>query len=242
MLLMVSVIDPNEVPAAIAGGADILDVKNPAEGSLGAPNAHILRKVRAVTPGSVQVSAAIGDMPNLPGTASLAALGAASCGVDFVKVGLYGPKNKEEAIYLLRAVRQAVGAFPSVKVIAAGYADAQRSGTLEPRLLPGIAREAGIAGCLLDTYVKDGHNLFDYLTPAALRSLAREAHAGGLLFALAGALQAEHLQQTHEVGADIVGVRTAACRDNQRNGPLEVEKIRRLRRRMGELAQKEAQG
>jgi (5-formylfuran-3-yl)methyl phosphate synthase len=246
MLLMVSVINPEEVPTAIAGGADILDVKNPAEGSLGAASAHILQNVRAITPDSVQVSAAIGDMPNLPGTASLAALGAASCGIDYVKVGLYGPKSEGEAIYLLSAVRQAVRGFPGVKVIVGGYADAQRAATLDPSRLPGIARKAGISGCLLDTYVKDGHNLFDFLTPEALRSLAVEAHAGGLLFALAGALQAEHLEQAYEVGADIVGVRTAACRDNQRKGPLEVEKIRLLRRQVGELAaearQEEAQG
>jgi uncharacterized protein (UPF0264 family) len=236
MLLMVSVISPEEVPAAIAGGADILDVKNPAEGSLGAAKAHVLQEVRALTPDSVQVSAAIGDMPNLPGTASLAALGAASCGVDFVKVGLYGPKSEDEAIYLLSAVRQAVGDFPSVKVIAAGYADAQRCGTLEPALLPGIARKAGVAGCLLDTHIKDGHNLFDFLTLAALGCLADEAHAGGLLFAAAGALQAEHLRLVQEAGADIVGVRTAACRGNQREGPLAIEKIRLLRQQMGELA------
>jgi uncharacterized protein (UPF0264 family) len=236
MYLMVSVISPGEVPIAITGGADILDVKNPAEGSLGAPDAQILQNVTALVPDSVQVSTAIGDMPNLPGTASLAALGAASCGVDYVKVGLYGPKNEAEAIYMLGALRRAVRAFPSVKIIAAGYADAQRSGTLDPRLLPGIARQAGISGCLLDTYVKDGHNLFDFLAPEILQSLAMEAHAGGLLFALAGALQAEHLGLAQEVGADIVGVRTAACRDNQRSGPLDIDKIQLLRRQVGEVA------
>jgi uncharacterized protein (UPF0264 family) len=236
MYLMVSVISPEEVPTAIAGGADILDVKNPAEGSLGAPAAHILQNVTAITADAVQVSAAIGDMPNLPGTASLAALGAASCGVDFVKVGLYGPKSEAEAIYLLEALRQAVSAFPSVKIIAAGYADAQRCGTLDPSLLPGIARKAQISGCLLDTYVKDGRNLFDFLAPEMLHHLAMEAHAGGLLFALAGALQVEQLRLARDVGADIVGVRTAACRDNQRKGPLDVEKIRLLRRKVGELS------
>ena len=235
MYLMVSVISPEEVPAAIAGGADILDVKNPAEGSLGAPSAQILRNVTAVAPDSVQVSAAIGDMPNLPGTASLAALGAASCGVDYVKVGLYGPRSEAEAIYMLGALRQAVMAFPNVKIIAAGYADAQRSGTLDPRLLPGIARKAQISGCLLDTYVKDGHNLFDFLDPEILRSLAMEAHAGGLLFALAGALQAEHLPLAQDVGADIVGVRTAACRDNQRKGHLDIGRIRLLRQQVAQL-------
>jgi uncharacterized protein (UPF0264 family) len=235
MRLMVSVISPEEVPVALAGGADILDVKNPVEGSLGAPLVHVLQGVRAAAPGSIQVSAAIGDMPNLPGTASLAALGAASCGVDFVKVGLYGPKNEDEAVYLLGAVRQAVGAYPAVKIIAAGYADAQRVGALDPCLLPGIARKAGVAGCLLDTAIKDGHNLFDFLAPAELHSLAEEAHARDLLFALAGALQVEHLWQAQEAGADIVGVRTAACRDNQRKGPLDVEKIRLLHRQVGVL-------
>jgi uncharacterized protein (UPF0264 family) len=235
MYLMVSVISPEEVPTAIAGGADILDVKNPAEGSLGAPDAQILRNVTAIAPDSVQVSAAIGDMPNLPGTASLAALGAASCGVNYVKVGLYGPKSEEEAIYMLGALLKAVRPFLNVKIIAAGYADAQRSGTLDPCLLPGIARKAGISGCLLDTYVKDGRNLFDFQVPEVLRALAVEAHAGGLLFALAGALQAEHLRLAHEVGADIVGVRTAACRGNRRNGRLDLEKIRLLRQQMTQL-------
>ena len=35
--LLVSVVSADEVEAALAGGADIVDVKNPAEGSLGAP-------------------------------------------------------------------------------------------------------------------------------------------------------------------------------------------------------------
>jgi uncharacterized protein (UPF0264 family) len=242
MLLMVSVINPEEVPTAISGGADILDVKNPLEGSLGAQFPHILQEVRAITPYTVKVSAAIGDVPNLPGTVSLAALGAASCGVDYVKVGLYGPGSEEEAIYLLRAVRQAVEGFPAVRVIAAGYADARRCGTLDPHWLPGIARKAEIAGCLLDTYIKDGHNLFDFLDPATLGALAAEAHASGLLFALAGALQAEHLCQVQEVGADVVGVRTAACRGNQRNGRLDGERIELLRKRLAGLAPEEAQG
>ncbi|WP_416341240.1 (5-formylfuran-3-yl)methyl phosphate synthase, partial [Solidesulfovibrio sp.] len=36
MRLLVSVVREEEVAAAVAGGADIVDVKNPAEGGLGA--------------------------------------------------------------------------------------------------------------------------------------------------------------------------------------------------------------
>jgi uncharacterized protein (UPF0264 family) len=228
MQLMISVINAEEAREAAAGGADILDVKNPSEGSLGAQFPRVIEQVKSVATSSVKVSAAIGDMPNLPGTASLAALGAASCGVDYVKVGLYGPRTESEAIYLLREVRQALSRHPSVALIAAGYADAQRSGTLDPQLLPQIAASAGAEGCLVDTAIKDGCHLFDFLTPQALQVLAGRAHEAGLLFGLAGALREQDLPLILHLGADIVGVRTAACLNGCRNGPLDPGRVRRL--------------
>jgi len=228
MQLMISVISAEEAKEAAAAGANILDVKNPAEGSLGAQFPRVIKQVKNVSGGLVKVSAAIGDMPNLPGTASLAALGAAACGADYVKVGLFGPRNESESIFLLREVRQALRDYPGVAVIAAGYADAERAGTLNPLWLPHIAASAGVAGCLLDTAIKDGHNLFDFLTPDVLRILANEAHAAGLLFGLAGALREQDLPLIRDIGADVVGVRTAACRDHQRSGPLDAGQVRRL--------------
>jgi (5-formylfuran-3-yl)methyl phosphate synthase len=228
MQLLISVVNAEEAQAAAAGGADILDVKNPAEGSLGANFPHIIRQIRAGAPKPRQMSVAIGDMPNLPGTASLAALGAAACGADFVKVGLWGPKTEAEAVYLLQQVQKAVSGFPSIAVIAALYADAQRAGTLDPQRLPQIAQAAGVAGCLLDTAIKDGQRLFDFLSPQALQALAHEAHAAGLLFALAGALQEHDLPRVRDLGADVAGVRSAACQDNRRAGPLEIARVQRL--------------
>lgn len=230
MQLMISVISSKEASAALSGGADILDIKNPAEGSLGANFPRVIREIRSLAPETVQVSAAIGDMPNLPGTAALAALGGASCGVDYVKVGLLGPKTTNEAIYLLRAIKQALQAYPNTAVIAAGYADAERAGTLDPRLIPRIAREAGMSGCLLDTFVKDGRRLFEFLDPETLAALAQEAHAANMLFALAGSLQADDLLIARDLGADIVGIRSAICRQGQRSGPLDPERVRALRR------------
>jgi len=230
MQLMISVVSSEEASAALSGGAEILDVKNPAEGSLGANFPHIIREIRALAPEAVRVSAAIGDMPHLPGTAALAALGAASCKVDYVKVGLLGPKNPDQAIYLLKAVKQALGEFPDTAIIAAGYADAQRAGTLDPSLLPRIARRAGMAGCLLDTYIKDGRHLFDFLDTNTLHAMAEEMHSSGMLFAIAGSLHAEDLPVARDLGADIVGVRTAVCRDNQRTSRLDPERVRALHR------------
>jgi uncharacterized protein (UPF0264 family) len=227
MRLMISVVSGAEAHEALSGGAEILDVKNPAEGSLGAQSPWIIREIKDLCRGKADLSAAIGDMPNLPGTAALAALGAAVCGADYVKVGLFGPRSQTEALAMLREVRLAVAELP-VSVIAAGYADFGRAGTLDPECLPRLAAKAGIRGCLLDTAIKDGHTIFDFLAPETLRRLADQAHGAGLLFGLAGALREQDLALTCELGADIAGLRTAACRDNQRDGVLDAGRVRRL--------------
>jgi (5-formylfuran-3-yl)methyl phosphate synthase len=228
MLLMISVVSAEEARDAILGGADILDVKNPAEGSLGAQYPRVIREIKCLLPPGVELSAAIGDMPNLPGTAALAALGAATCGADYVKVGLHGPRNDAEAVKLLREVQQSVRELNTL-VVAAAYADFQQAGTLNPDCLPRVAVSAGVRGCLIDTAIKDGRTLFDFLDPNALGLLAEQALRAGLLFGLAGALREEDLPVARDLGANVVGLRTAACRNNQRAGPLDPARLRCLR-------------
>jgi uncharacterized protein (UPF0264 family) len=229
--LLVSVVDVGEARAAAAAGADIIDVKNPAEGSLGAPPPAVIEGVRTAVPATLPVSAAIGDMPNLPGTAALAALGAASSGAAFVKVGLWGVANEAEAVALLRAVREAIARVPGTEVVAGAYADARRvaPAPLAPELLPRVARAAAVKVCLLDTAIKDGRGLLDWLSPDELTAFVDDAHTGGLEVALAGALRAEDLPVVRATGANVAGVRSAACGDGRRSGPLEAARVRALR-------------
>jgi uncharacterized protein (UPF0264 family) len=231
MKLLVSVRDAGEARDAVAAGADIVDVKNPAEGSLGAPSPSVIEGVRAAVSAELAVSAAIGDMPDLPGTAALAALGAARSGAAFVKVGLWGVSTEAGAIDLLRAVRDGIAGVPRTTVVAAAYADARRvvPAPLAPELLPEVARAAGAGVCLLDTAVKDGRGLLHWLSPDALASLVARAHAAGLEVALAGALRAEDLPVICTTGADIAGVRSAACGDGKRSGRLDATRVRALR-------------
>ena len=227
MRLLVSVVDAGEAREAAEAGADIVDVKNPAEGSLGAPSPAVIAAVRAAVPVELPVSAAIGDMPNLPGTAALAALGAARSGATFVKVGLWGVSTEADAVELLRAV---VDGVPGAVVVAAAYADARRvpHAPLSPELLPRVALAAGAGVCMLDTAVKDGRGLLEWLLPGALTSFAAEAHTAGLQVALAGALRREDLHVVRDAGADIAGVRSAACHDGRRSGRLDAERVRAL--------------
>src|SRR5689334_5707919 len=130
-LLMASVRDAHEATVALREGADILDVKDPRHGSLGAPPPAVLREVKALRDRSaadgraVPVSAALGDAAFQPGTFALAAAGAAACGVDFMKIGLREVREESRAIDLLSAVIEAARAVaPGVRVVAGAYAEA----------------------------------------------------------------------------------------------------------------------
>jgi (5-formylfuran-3-yl)methyl phosphate synthase len=229
MKLLVSVVDPAEAELAVAGGVDVVDVKNPAEGSLGAPAPGVLAAVRAAVPTAMPLSAALGDLPALPGTAALAAVGAARSGAAYVKLGIVGLMGVGDAVAVLRAARAAVEG--EAAVVAVAYADAARvaSRPLAPGELVAAARAAGVRGCLVDTAVKDGRGLLEWLGPDALAALVADAHAAGLEIALAGELRADELPVVRATGADIAGVRSAACRDGRRTAPLDAERIAHLR-------------
>jgi uncharacterized protein (UPF0264 family) len=228
--LLISPTDEKEAMEAIAGGADIIDVKNPKEGALGASFPWVIKRIREITPANIEVSCAIGDVPNLPCAVSLAALGAATTGVDYVKVGLYGVKTEEEAVYLMRNATKAVkNCNSSIKVVATGYADAERISSVNPLLVPDIARDAEADVAMIDTAVKDGKTLFAFFTIDQLRRFVDVAHAYGLKAAFAGSLRKEDLPAVYALGTDVVGLRGAACTNGDRvNGRITRETVRAL--------------
>jgi uncharacterized protein (UPF0264 family) len=221
--LLVSVVSASEALAALEGGADIIDVKDPREGALGAPSPRTLAEVVAAVDGAAPVSVALGDLPDLPHTAALAACGAASCGVDYVKLGLRGVRGLDRAVALVTAVADALAARSAggPEVIAAAYADGAAADppAFDPALLPELVARTGIAGALVDTLVKDGGGLYGSLPEATVVGLVAATRAAGGRFGVAGQLRAGQLGR---VDADIVGVRSAVCRGGDRGAALEA--------------------
>ena len=112
-------------------------------------------------------------------------------------------------------------AGPSVAHAEAGAdvhgADAHRVGAVDPMEIPKVAKDAGCDLAMLDTAVKDGHTLFDYLDIDKLKEFVDEAHGYGLLTALAGSVKKDQLKPLHDIGCDVVGIRGAACVGGDRN-------------------------
>ncbi|MEU9336681.1 (5-formylfuran-3-yl)methyl phosphate synthase [Streptomyces sp. NPDC048290] len=246
MLLLIS---PDSVDEALecakaAEHLDIVDVKKPDEGSLGANFPWVIREIREVVPADTPVSATVGDVPYKPGTVAQAALGAVVSGATYIKVGLYGCTTPGQAIDVMTGVVRAVKDHrPDALVVASGYADAHRIGCVGPLALPDIARRSGCDAAMLDTAVKDGTRLFDHVPPDVCGEFVRRAHASGLLAALAGSVRAADLGALTRIGTDIVGVRGAVCEGGDRDaGRIRPQLIAAFRAEMDRHAREAPPG
>lgn len=219
--LLVSPRNLDEARVTIDSNVDYIDCKNPEEGSLGANFPWVIRSIKDIMPknGTQKLSATIGDFPYLPGSASLAALGATFSGADIIKVGLKGPSNVEEGAFLMSKVVEGVKSYnQNALVVAAGYADRDRL-KFSPHFLdiPVIASKANADIAMLDTYIKDGKGLFDFLTIEQLEKFVKRTRELNLQAALAGNLQMEDIVRIKSLNPDIIGIRSVVCENNDRN-------------------------
>lgn len=229
--LLVSPRSVEEARTAAGENVDIIDVKNPDEGSLGANFPWIISQIREEVPDEIPVSAAIGDFPDLPGSASLAAFGALEAGADIIKVGLKGSKTPGAATSLMSKVsKSAKGNSDAVEVVACAYGDYERAGTLDPKALPDVGDEADVDYVMVDTAVKDGKPVTDFLTLKDLRNFTENAHSLNLKVALAGSLGPEEVEDLLHLEPDVIGVRGAVCEKGDRDeGKITKERIRKMR-------------
>jgi (5-formylfuran-3-yl)methyl phosphate synthase len=205
MRLLVSVADPQEARAALVGGADLIDAKEPRRGALGAVAAERLRAICDAVGAKRPVSAALGDAMQ-PARIGRAAQAAVQAGVAFVKVGFRGIESAAR----VHQLAVAAGAGAGVRVILVGYADWDRVDGARPDVVLDVAAAAGATGVLMDTAIKDV-GLFDLVPQDVVTAWVAAGHGAGLLVALAGSLTGPDLRTAWETGADIVGVRGAAC-------------------------------
>lgn len=111
MQLLVSVSNAAEAAAAVAGGADLVDAKDPRAGPLGAVTAATFDEIVHAVGGARPVTAALGDASQpamLQGTAGTFA----ASGARFVKVGFAGVAGEEQIARLLTAALAACSRVP----------------------------------------------------------------------------------------------------------------------------------
>jgi len=236
MRLLVSVLSAHEADAALAGGAHIIDAKNPASGPLGAVSIPVLLDICRGTPATHPVTAALGDAGDERSIEEMASAYAGT-GAALVKVGFAGTSSIERAVSLLSAAVRgaATSSADQCGVVAVAYADSHVVASLDPARLTEAALRAGARGVLLDTADKQGPGLRELVSQPELSAWIADAHKAGLLVAVAGKLQADDLRFARDAGADIAGVRGAAC-EGGRTGRVTAERVRALQMLCGSTA------
>ena len=209
MRLLVSARNAADAAAALAGGADIVDTKEPSAGALGAVTIDVLREMLSAVDAACPVSAALGDANDVAAIERDVRARAAE-GVAFVKIGFAG---MTDVVRVTEIIASAVGAARAhaCAVVAVGYADAERVGGIGCDALLDAATRGGAAGFLIDTADKAGPALLQLAPPSVLRRYVSAAHDRRLSIAMAGKLSSADLAVIRDVGADIAGVRGAAC-------------------------------
>jgi (5-formylfuran-3-yl)methyl phosphate synthase len=214
---LASVRDEREAALALAGGADIVDFKDPANGALGAAAPEAIARGLAQLAGRVLTSATTGDCPLEPRILTEAARRTGAAGVDYVKVGLAPGPRLAACLEQLRVVAR------QHRLIAVFFAD---HGVPTEALAP--LREAGFAGAMLDTFNKSTGSLRQHVDETDLARFVGAARHLALMTGLAGSLTLADIPALARVGPDVLGFRGALC-EAGRGSALSLGRLRRVR-------------
>ena len=217
--MLASVRSLPEARTVLAAGVDVVDLKDPASGVLGALPTPRIREIVQALAGRAATSATVGDLPDAPAAIRRASAAVARTGVDYVKVGVFAGPRQVACIAALESVC-ALGA----RIIVVLFAD-QRP---DLSLLPLIA-DQGCAGVMLDTAVKGKGGLRACLDQARLGEFVARARSCGLLAGLAGSLDAGDVAALLPLRPDYLGFRGALCTGAARTGAIDPGAVRTIR-------------
>lgn len=216
--MLASVINQQELASALDAGVDIIDLKNPQQGALGALPLEMIRHLVTETAGRCPVSATVGDLPPDPRQLTTAIELTADSGVDFIKVGFFSNDNLDDCLQAIARLTD------DNAVIAVLFADRQ----------PPVHRlnefaAAGFRGVMIDTAGKGGGRLLDHISLASLDRFVNETRTLGMLSGLAGSLCLDDIPQLLPLAPDYLGFRGALCEQSQRIAAISPHRLREVR-------------
>ena len=218
--MLASVMTCAEAMIALEGGADIIDLKNPARGALGALDDNTIRAVVTAVAGRVPVSATVGDLVEMDGgQVGRAVEHMAANGVDYVKVGFFPSPAAAACLDALSA-----HAGKGIRLVAVLFGDLGYEGFLVPDFAA-----AGFAGIMLDTAIKGGGSIRGRIADSRLADFVAAAQASGLVAGLAGSLAITDIAPLIQMRPDYLGFRGALCAGGIRTGGLDAAAFARVR-------------
>ena len=203
--LLVSVRNVEEARAALRGGTDIIDIKEPSNGSLGAADLNTINAIADEMSEVLPVSVALGELQELDYT-SLEAL---PLSVLFAKTGLMGCLEDDRWQTQLQNAWEALP--PTVGRVVVAYADWRQAKSPSPLDVIAAGKEFGGSHFLLDTSSKL-KPLLDLVSADELTTWFDFARQNEMQIAIAGSLAARSFEEAIDrFDPEIIAVRGAAC-------------------------------
>ncbi len=199
---------------------DILDMKDPSRGALGALTVAEVADIVRFVAKRCQTSATVGDLAMDPNLIKPAIIDMATSGVDYVKIGLFPDKN---ITHCIAALAQTIHTLKT-PVIAVLFADMP----MKQDLLP-ILKASGFYGVMIDTALKNGAHLLDHLDLIELQRFVEAAKQHQLVCGLAGALRYQDIAVLANLSADYLGFRSALCMERKRTAMLDLKRVETVR-------------
>lgn len=256
--LLVSVRNACEAIAAVEGGADIIDVKEPDRGSLGCAAPDVIRQIAAqiqqLPRQTLPLSLALGELEewrNLqavslhsksapdsgPTDFQLCANRAADlrtailgANPQFLKIGLAGVVRNPALQSWKDAWAALRQSIPGQHSwVAVAYADHKRADSPPVQAILDVAVDSSCRVLLIDTHQKDGSSLLDWLTLAELQTIRKTTRLHGMQLALAGRVVPKYLPQLLPLEADIIAVRGAVCDQGNRQQSISKDLVAQFR-------------
>ncbi|GAB1581620.1 (5-formylfuran-3-yl)methyl phosphate synthase [Phyllobacterium phragmitis] len=216
--MLASIRDRREAEIVLRGGADIIDLKDPDNGALGAVAPEAIREVVDFVAGARPVSAACGDLPMDPETIRRQAESIAATDVDYIKIGFF-PSDRLSA-----CIGALAGLAEHKKLIGVLFADRDY-----PDDLTAAFAAAGFHGVMVDTADKSRGRLLDHMSPDRIGNFVRAAHDKSLISGVAGSLEAPDIPRLLVFGPDFLGFRGALCQNQKRNAEIDAAATARIR-------------
>lgn len=218
--MLASVRNLQEANIVYHGGADIIDLKEPMHGALGAVPLNVIQYVVDELWEKCVISATIGDLPADAAAIEDKVMQTAETGVDYVKVGMFSERHIENCLPNLVHC-----ANKGIAIIAVFFADMD----FDTDHVINIAKHTHLKGVMLDTARKGSGNLLQHKNILQLEYFANRAKQNDLLTGLAGSLKIENIPTILKAEPDYIGFRTALCASKKRTSHLDVEAIKQVR-------------
>lgn len=220
--LLVSVRGVAEAEAALAGGAALIDVKEPSRGSLGRADDATIAAILASIGPRCPVSAALGELREH-------AHSFPRPGLTYAKWGLAGYGDSPAWwSALAQAWKRLQQVAPRCRTVAVAYVDWRDAQSPPFDEVCAQACESRRGAFLLDTWGKHGKTLLDWLSLPEIDHMCRMCRAAGVEVALAGSLGLREIGLLTAIRPDWFAVRGAACDGGRRGSLIDAQRVREL--------------